>query len=81
MPNSWLGVGVHVGVAAIIVAAVTLAGFPIVALIGNTIGWPLRERLQRGGTAFRLWSAQKHWEAWAPVGFGALVIAEIVARG
>ena len=57
MPHNWPNVLVHVGVAAILVAAVSLAGFPMVAMIANAIGWPMRERLQRGGTPFRLWSA------------------------
>ena len=77
LPHDWLGVGLHVVIAAVITAFVATVGFPFFALIANSIGWPVREFVQKRTD----WGAQKHWEAWPPVLIGWLVVAEVMARG
>ncbi len=80
MPKNWSGVLLHVLTAVAGTAIVTGLGFPVIAFVVNTFGWPVREALQ-SRTPPWLWSAQKHWEAWPPVLIGWLVIAEVLARG
>ena len=87
-PSDWLDVVLHLVVAAVATALVAWLIDYRLALVLNTIGWPLREWLQNdywiGGTrrtALRDWSVQKHWEAWPPVLLGWLVVAEVMARG
>ena len=77
-PHDWLGVGLHVLVAALATALVAWLIDYRLALVLNTIGWPLREAIQGG---LKDWSAQKHWEAWPPALVGWLVVAEVMARG
>lgn len=83
LPQDWLGVGLHGGIAAVATAVVTILGFPFFALFANSVGWPIREAFQGGipGLWPWQWSVQKHWEAWAPVLIGWLIIAEVMARG
>ncbi len=76
-PHDWLGVAVHLVVAALATALVAWLIDYRLALVLNTVGWPLREVFQ--GTW--PWSAQKHWEAWPPVLIGWLTVAEVLARG
>lgn len=77
LPHDWLGVLLHVGIAAAATFFVATIGFPFFALFANSVGWPVREFIQRRTD----WSAQKHWEAWAPVLVGWLVVVEVMARG
>ncbi len=90
-PDNWFEVGVHVVVALLATALVAWLIDWRLALLVNTIAWPLREALQERakppGTGLVHWywpggwSVQKHWEAWAPVLVGWLAIAEVMARG
>lgn len=82
-PADWLGVGLHVIVAVVVTALVTVLIDYRLALVLNTVGWPIREAFQGGlpGVWPWRWSAQKHWEAWAPVLIGGLIGAEVMARG
>lgn len=88
----WVDIWLHVAVAASAVGAFCAVSALVwglgplgpVAIAVNTIGWPLREALQR-----RLkssidwcrpwrWSARKHMEAWPPVAVGNGVGAVIL---
>ena len=82
-PHDWLGVGLHVLVAALATVLVAWLIDYRLALILNTLGWPIREAFQGGcpGMWPWNWSAQKHWEAWPPILVGWLVVAEVLARG
>lgn len=80
MPSDWPDVLLHMLLAAVATAVITVVGFPFFALIANSVGWPIREALQvrqKKGA----WSVQNHWEAWAPVLVGWLVVAEVMAYG
>ena len=78
LPSDWLDVALHLVIAAVATALVAWLIDYRLALVLNTIGWPLREWLQNDGIP---WSVQKHWEAWPPVLLGWLVVAEVMARG
>ncbi len=76
-PFDWGDVLLHLVIATGATAFVTTVGFPFFALFANSVGWPVREFLQKRTN----WSAQKHWEAWTPVLTGWLVVAGIMSHG
>ena len=93
-PHDWQDVGLHVLVAFVAVLMLTVLGLARHseglmwgAVVANTLGWPLREAVQRRKKDRHdwnrpwLWSAQKHWEAWTPVAVGWLVALALTSVG
>ncbi len=96
LPHDWIDVGLHLLVATVavglLVALGQARGEPWIiwaALAANTLGWPLREALQRRAkerwdwSRPWLWSAQKQWEAWPPVvaGWTVALALKFIAWG
>ena len=84
MPLDWFDIRLHSGIAIVavgafcVIAALVPDLWPLgpASIAANTIGWPVREAIQRRlKSSFDwwrpwLWSEQKQMEAWPPVVLG-----------